>query len=217
MQRFKDILLYVGWGVFLSVVVHGWVVVMTKVTVGVWPTHSAVESTVFLFSVAMFSSLVGIFDIVSKKATGIGVFRHMGTRSYVAIAAIVLTSVVWIAYGFMQLGTMSLRVIPERQPLFVRMSDNSIQNKYVLKIVNKTDQDMHVTVSAVGGVTGQTIIGAERPLLIHRGKLTSYTIFIKAPEASIQQEVTPIVIAVGNVDDPAIQAEYKTVFNGPKR
>jgi len=43
-----------------------------------------------------------------------------------------------------------LRVAPERQPLFVRMSDGSIQNKYTFKVLNKTDKDVYVKISAEG-------------------------------------------------------------------
>ena len=111
---------------------------------------------------------------------------------------------------------MTLRVIPERQPLFVTMSDGSIQNKYEFKVLNKTDKDLHVKVTAEGGVPGQIIIGAETPLLTHHGRGTSFTIFVKAPGATIKDEVTPIEFRVEAVEDPTISAEYTSKFNGPK-
>ena len=96
------------------------------------------------------------------------------------------------------------------------MSDGSIQNKYEFKVVNKTDKDIHVKVSAEGGVTGQMIIGAEEPLLTHHGRGTSFTIFVKAPGANVKEEITPIEFKVEGVEDPTVSAEYNSKFNGPK-
>ncbi len=135
------------------------------------------------------------------------------TLVYISIIAIALGGIV---YGLTHLGGMTLRVIPERQPLFVTMSDGSIQNKYEFKVVNKTDRDLHVSVSTEGGVAGQAILGAEQPVLTHHGRGTSFTIFVKAPGANIRQEVTPIEFRIQSVEDPAISAEYDSKFNGPK-
>ncbi|MBI5891170.1 MAG: cytochrome c oxidase accessory protein CcoG [Nitrosomonadales bacterium] len=141
-------------------------------------------------------------------------YQHPRTMVYLTIILIALSGIV---YGLTHLGSMTLRVIPERQPLFVTMSDGSVQNKYDFKVLNKTDKDLHVKVSAEGGVSGQAIIGAETPLLTHHGRGTSFTIFVKAPGASVMQEVTPIEFRVEAVEDPAVSAEYTSNFNGPKR
>ena len=121
-----------------------------------------------------------------------------------------------ITYGLTHLGSLTLRVIPERQPLFVTMSDGSIQNQYEFKVVNKTDKDLHVTVTAEGGLAGQVIIGAEQPLLTHHGRGTSFTIFVKAPGSSVKQEVTPIEFRIQSMEDPSVAAEYDSKFNAPK-
>jgi IG-like fold at C-terminal of FixG, putative oxidoreductase len=96
------------------------------------------------------------------------------------------------------------------------MSDGSIQNKYELKVLNKTRRDLHVKVSAEGGIAGQKIIGAEEPPLTRHDRGTSFTIFIKAPGQNVMQEVTPIKLRVESVEDPTVFAEYSTKFNGPK-
>jgi polyferredoxin len=96
------------------------------------------------------------------------------------------------------------------------MSDGSIQNKYEFKVVNKTDKDLHVNVTAVGGIPGQVIIGAEQPPLTHHGRGTSFTIFVKAPGGSITQEVTPIDFQIQSSEDPSVKAVYSSKFNAPK-
>ncbi|OGS80699.1 MAG: cytochrome c oxidase accessory protein CcoG [Gallionellales bacterium GWA2_59_43] len=142
------------------------------------------------------------------------IYQHPRTLVYLAI---ILISLAGIVYGLTHMGSMTLSVIPERQPLFVSLSDGSIQNKYQFKVLNKTDKDLHVTVSAEGGVAGQLIIGAEKPLLTHHGRGTSFTIFVKAPGESIKKEVTPIEFRIQAVEDPMVAAEYHAKFNGPKR
>jgi cytochrome c oxidase accessory protein FixG len=140
-------------------------------------------------------------------------YQHPRTLVYISIILIALGGII---FGLTHLGAMTLRVIPERQPLFVSMSDGSIQNKYEFKVVNKTDKDLHVHVTAEGGVPGQIIIGAEQPLLTHHGRGTSFTIFVKAPGQNIKKEVTRIEFHIQSTEDPTVEAEYDSKFNGPK-
>lgn len=141
------------------------------------------------------------------------IYQHPRTLVYLGIILIALGGIV---FGLTHLGSMTLNVLPERQPLFVRLSDGSIQNKYTFKVLNKTDRDIFVNVTAEGGVKDQVIIGAEKPLLTHHGRGTSFTIFVKASGKNIKQEITPIEFRVQSVDDPSIAAEYDTKFNAPK-
>lgn len=141
-------------------------------------------------------------------------YQHPRTWVYVSI---VLLSLGGIIYGLTHLGSLTLRVAPERQPLYVLMSDGSIQNKYTFKVLNKTGKDLMVKVRAEDGVPGQMIVGAEEPLRVIHGKATSFTIFVKAPEKNIKDEVTKIEFYVENTEDPSMQAEYTTMFNGPKK
>jgi cytochrome c oxidase accessory protein FixG len=140
-------------------------------------------------------------------------YQHPRTWVYIGIIIVALSGIV---YGLTHLGAMTLRVIPSRQPLFVTMSDGSIQNKYELKVLNKTDRDLHVNVTAEHGVRGQIIIGAEQPLLTHHGRGTSFTIFVRAPGQNIKKEVTRIEFHIRSTEDPSIEAEYDSKFNAPK-
>jgi cytochrome c oxidase accessory protein FixG len=152
-------------------------------------------------------------DEMSGKPTH-KLYQHPRTLVYISIIAIAFAGIV---YGLTHLGSMSLKVLPERQPLFVSMSDGSIQNKYTFKVLNKTEKEIYVNVTATGGVEGQVLIGAEAPRLTHQGRGTSFTIFVKAPGKNVKQEVTPIHFKVEGVDDPSVFAEYTSKFNGPKR
>ena len=139
--------------------------------------------------------------------------QHPRTLVYINIIVLALCGII---YGLTHLGALTLRVIPERQPLFITESDGSIENKYEFKVVNKTDKDMFVNVLAEDGVAGQIILGAEQPLLTHHGRGTSFTIFVKAPGANVKHEVTPIEFRIQSAEDPSVSAEYRSKFNGPK-
>ncbi len=140
-------------------------------------------------------------------------YQHPRTLVYIAI---IMAALLGIVYGLTHLGSMTLKVIPERQPLYVSMSDGSIQNKYEFKIVNKTDKDLRVKVTAEGGIKDMVILGAENMPMTHHGRGTSFTIFVKAPGANVNKEITPLQFRVESVDDPTVFAEYNTKFNAPK-
>jgi polyferredoxin len=133
---------------------------------------------------------------------------------YVGILLLALGGIV---YGLSHLGSLKLRVDPERQPLFVRMSDGSIQNKYTFKVLNKTDKDLYVKISAEGGIKDQILVDADKPQLVHHGKSAGFTVFVKAPGENVLKEVTNLQFRVENTEDPTMAAEYNTMFNGPKR
>ncbi|MDX8378635.1 MAG: cytochrome c oxidase accessory protein CcoG [Gallionella sp.] len=139
-------------------------------------------------------------------------YQHPRTLVYISIILIALGGII---FGLTHMGSMTLKVVAERQPLFVLMSDGSIQNKYEFKVVNKTDVDLHVNVTAKGGLPGQKIIGAEHAILTHHGRGTSFTIFVRTPGKSIKQAVTPITFHIQSVENSKVMAEYNTKFNGP--
>ena len=141
-------------------------------------------------------------------------YQHPRTLVYIAIILLALGGIVW---GLTHMGAMTLKVVHERQPLFVQMSDGSVQNKYDFKVLNKTNRDMQVKVSAEGGVADQVIIGAEKQPLARHGKSTTFTIFVKAPAKSLGKDVVPIQFRVESVEDPNVFAEYTSKFYGPKR
>jgi len=130
-------------------------------------------------------------------------------------SSILLASVAGMVYGLTHMTSVTLSVRPERQPLFVRMSDGSIQNKYEMKILNKTDSDLYFNVTTQEGIQGQTVIGAEKPILVPHQHGASVTLFVKAPSANITQEVTPLSFRVVSREDAMVTASYGTQFYAP--
>ncbi|NOZ53588.1 MAG: cytochrome c oxidase accessory protein CcoG [Gammaproteobacteria bacterium] len=119
-----------------------------------------------------------------------------------------------IIYGLNTLGSLELKVLHERQPLYVLRSDGFVQNKYVLKILNKTKNDTRVTVNAVGHEAIH-LVGADKPLLLQAGRVTAYTLFIRIPGDVVLTESMPIVYRVVDTINPSSYAEYESMFFGP--
>lgn len=139
---------------------------------------------------------------------------HQNPRIW-AYVAIIAGSLLGIVYGLTHMTPLSISVTPERQPLFVRMSDGSIQNRYELKVMNKTAGDMRIAVTAEDGIRNQVIIGPEKPIFVPRESGAFFTIFIRAPSDGITRQVTPLKFRVTDIGHPGVTAEYSTHFNGP--
>lgn|GEM_PF-5871430 len=216
MKYFKYTLECIGYGILVAIVVHGMIVIGSRLTTGVWLNEGGKYWYAFLASVAMFGSLYALFDTLNKKVSHKKWHQYQYARYLLFALFVIFPAIVWSVYKLTYSGPLKLTVIAERQPLFVIESDGSIQNQYVLKFVNASGNDLHVSFSATSEMKDQTIIGTEPPLLVRKGKLSQYTIFIKVPEKYVSKEITAIDFKVQSTEDQAIQARYRTVFNGPK-
>jgi cytochrome c oxidase accessory protein FixG len=130
--------------------------------------------------------------------------------------AIMLMAIAGIIYGLSTLSSIELKVLHERQPLYVMQSDGSVQNKYELKILNKTEHDMRVALS-VSGHEALQVVGAEAPLAVPAGRVAAYTIFLRIPGKQLTAERIPVMIKVTDTAQPEFSTDYKSMFFGPER
>jgi hypothetical protein len=215
-RYFKYVLECAGYGILVACIVHGLTILAARLTLGVWLNEGGEYRYAFVASVAMFGSLYAFFDTLNKKVSTKKWYQYKYARYILFALFVVFPAIVWSAYKLTYSGPLKLTVITKRQPLFVFESDGSIQNKYVIKLVNETDQDLHVSFSAISNMKQQSVLGAETPLLLNHGKVNEYTIFIKVPGKYVTKEITAIDFKVQSTEAPTIQATYRTVFNGPK-
>lgn len=127
---------------------------------------------------------------------------------------IMLIAVSGILYGLTHLGALELKVLHERQPLFVLQSDNSIQNKYVLKLLNKTDRNAKVKLSVVNGPEGMRVIGLDKPLSLREGGVTAHTVFIRIPKKNLHASRITIIFRAEMPGKKSV-VEYKSMFFSP--
>jgi polyferredoxin len=129
--------------------------------------------------------------------------------------SIMLLAAMGIVYGLTHLGSLELSVLHERQPLFVLQSDGTIQNKYEMKILNKTHSEMKIGLRAEGPAS-LLLVGADRELLTNPGNITSFTMFVRIPKKELVAERAPITFTIYNLDDDKISATYESMFFGPR-
>ncbi len=134
---------------------------------------------------------------------------------YSGILTVALSGIV---YGLTNISAVELKVLHARQPLFVMQSDGSIQNKYTLKVLNKLSSDVDVAISATGP-QGMVLVGADKPVIARRSKVTSATVFVRVPRKNLDSETQPIVFRIDTVDGDgrALSSERENVFIGPRR
>jgi cytochrome c oxidase accessory protein FixG len=125
--------------------------------------------------------------------------------------AILLLAVAGILYGLTHLGTLELKVIHSRSPLFVQMSDGTIQNKYDLKILNKLDSDVEVSITATGP-EGLLLIDGDKTLTLKSGKLTSRIMYVKVPMENLNESRIPLTFTVQNNGNPEDAVSYSSAF-----
>ncbi|VAW58929.1 Type cbb3 cytochrome oxidase biogenesis protein CcoG, involved in Cu oxidation [hydrothermal vent metagenome] len=142
--------------------------------------------------------------------------RPLHKRPRVLIyTGIILFAMTGILYGLTHLGTYDLKVIHERQPLFVQMSSGDIQNRYELKILNKTDHEMHISI-VVSGIENIKTQGIREKMTLPPNRLTSFTVFLKIPKKNLKKPRTPIYFTIESFQQFEDSIEYRSTFYGPR-
>jgi len=130
----------------------------------------------------------------------------------IAYSAILLLSIAGILYGLTHIPPVELSIVHERQPLFIQMSDGSIHNKYTIKAVNKTPDDLHMKVS-ISGAEGISIAGDEgKNIVLKTGKIIPFHIFLTAQPGILKGKRTPVRFVLESLESPSIHLEYESVF-----
>ncbi len=142
--------------------------------------------------------------------------RPLFKRPRVWVYGLIMSAAVaGIGYGLSTLDALELKVIHARQPLFVLLSNGSIQNKYTLKVLNKMTKDVPVTITATGP-EGLVLVDADGITAKH-GKVTPRTVFVRVPKSNLKGETTPIIFQVeGEISDEVFVGTRMSVFIGPK-
>ena len=129
-------------------------------------------------------------------------------------ALILLSAMSGIIYGFMNLSPTEFKVVHERQPLFVRLSDGSVQNKYTIKLLNKTKQTLEIKFD-IKGLEGSTLHGLKQ-MTVEPGKVVPVTALVRVSEDKLKPGITPIIFTGDVLSDSNITLNYKSMFMSPK-
>jgi cytochrome c oxidase accessory protein FixG len=133
-------------------------------------------------------------------------------------STILLVALSGIVFGLSTLEAIDLKVLHERAPLFVQLSDGSIQNKYTLKLLNKSEEDLIIHISAEAPVP-LTLVGAEEPFEATHGEVTPAVVFVKIARKDLTGDSVPVTFhATTELPTGAeITADRESAFFGPSR
>jgi cytochrome c oxidase accessory protein FixG len=127
---------------------------------------------------------------------------------------ILFTAMSGIVYGFMHLSPTEFKVVHERQPLFVLLSDGSIQNKYTIKLLNKTKETMQIRFN-VEGLDGATLHSLKQ-MTVEPGKVVPVTALVRVPADQLKDGIAPIIFTGEVISNSNVTLRYKSMFMGPK-
>ena len=127
----------------------------------------------------------------------------------------VLQAAVSILYGLSHIAPLQLTVLHERQPLFIRMSDGSIANKYTIKAVNKTGTDIPVKIKVEGIKDLSVLVNDGEPVVLPATNMVPFHVLVRARPELLKRVNTPIEFELETESGDKIELEYKSVFVRP--
>lgn len=120
-----------------------------------------------------------------------------------------------MAWGLFTMSPIDVKVLHERAPLFVQMSSGEIQNKYVVKIVNKGGVPMQASIKVDG--FEDLIYIADEKVMIPPGDVAASVLLVRIPKKKLTEANTPINIHIQDLNNQAIKETYKSMFIAPVR
>lgn len=157
----------------------------------------------------------GLIRYTSEKAMqGIAVPPLFKRPRVITYSSIFLLAVGGIIYGLTHIPPVELSIVHERQPLYIQMSNGEIRNKYTIKAINKTLDDMHMRLSIEDG-HGITLVGGAREIVLDAGKKIPFSVFLSSRPEDLAEKKTRIRFILENLGKPAVKLTYKSVFMSP--
>ncbi|MFD2235568.1 cytochrome c oxidase accessory protein CcoG [Phaeospirillum tilakii] len=151
----------------------------------------------------------------AARAAGSPARRRLVRPRTLVYGAILAVSIGLIGWSLSARTTTELTVLHERALLYVRLSDGSIRNGYVLKVQNMVRRDRWFDL-AVEGLDGTrlSVIGGGPPLKVAADSVGSFTVFVTAAAATGRRLPLTFVLR-DRADGREIRTE--SLFVGPDR
>ncbi len=131
---------------------------------------------------------------------------------------IFLLSAGGILYGLTHIPPIEISVVHARQPLYVQMSDGSIQNKYTFKLVNKTNESLRMQVRVEGLPDARMVLaGGGDMIVLEPGRARPFHVYLRVDPQRLKEPDTKVIFHLESVEHPEIHVSYASVFVAPVR
>ena len=130
---------------------------------------------------------------------------------------------VGILFGLASRAGLDLNVLPDRNPLFVRLADGGIRNGYTVKVMNRVREPKtyELTLDGLEGATLKVLgVNDEREsrsvlLAAKPDQVSTYRLFVTAPAAAVDGPVQDFRVVLTDQSEGEL-FDFETVFRGPK-
>lgn len=139
------------------------------------------------------------------------IWRRPRVIVYSSIMAIAAAAMIW---GITNMAPMDVTVLKERSPLYVQMTDGSIQNRYEVKVVNKGQEPIRAQIEVFGH--DNMVYIPDRVAEVMPGTVGSIGLLVRIPRAEVGTDSLPIDILVTDLNNPDSHDRYRSVFHAPK-
>jgi cytochrome c oxidase accessory protein FixG len=154
------------------------------------------------------------------EPTGVRMARPR-TLIYFTLWSLVGVIMLW---ALLSRSDLDINVLRDRNPLYVALKGDRIQNGYTFKILNKAREKRTLVLSIEGlpgarlKVVGSADVGdAATPFFtVEPDRLRSFRLFVSAPTGVLPDESTDIRFVLTE-QHTRIRAHYDTVFRGPEK
>jgi cytochrome c oxidase accessory protein FixG len=132
------------------------------------------------------------------------------------VAAVMLTSL-------LTRETTTVNILHERTPLFIQMSDGSVRNAYVYKVLNMVREDRVYTLRAEGlpGLTLERVGGngpaQELELAVDKDSIGAFRLFATVPETAMTGKSATLTFVLTEKDKAGKPIQNESLFAGPDR
>ncbi|MEJ2453948.1 MAG: cytochrome c oxidase accessory protein CcoG [Candidatus Thiodiazotropha sp.] len=138
--------------------------------------------------------------------------RHTWARPQVlALHAFSLLAAVTVAWGLSHMSGATLSVNHIRQPLFVQLSDGSIQNRYEVRVFNKSDRSQRFRIE-LDAAEPVEVVGVDEPLAIDRYSRGAVSVLVRAAPRGGDM---PLTFRVSSLGGPPDVLEYRSFLARP--
>lgn len=147
-------------------------------------------------------------------------FRLIRTRTLLYAGILALVAAVMLAALALRPDS-GVNILPDRNPLFVQLSDGSIRNGYTLKILNKKNAPRDFRLSVEGLPAELAVIGQEHAtesvtLSAPPDGVGTHRVYLRLPRAAVTGESMDVTLLLTDVASGET-TRHEAVFRGPKR
>jgi cytochrome c oxidase accessory protein FixG len=175
--------------------------------------------------------LIAYSTLATYNTRKAGKEAHINWRTVLRPRTVIYSSL-WALIGLVMLAALSMRdrldigVVPDRNPLFVTLSDGSLRNGYTIKVSNMEPRPRQFELeiqgldrAALSATDIEMTADGKLPIAVEPDKVKAVKVFVSAPASSLHGETTNFRFIVTEIapGEKAESKSYDAIFHGPSQ